>query len=88
MELTVQTTDSEAPIWPNESVLGIVYTGETTVQIRWPEANDNVGVIRYRVDLDGVNVHTGNQKQYTEFSNLEPNMIYSIAVHVQDRFES
>ena len=88
LELTVQTTDSEAPIWPNDLGLAITYTGETTAQIRWPEANDNVGVMGYRVDLDGVNVYTGNQQQYTELSHLEPNISYSIAVYAQDRFEN
>jgi len=46
---TFTTPDSTAPNFPSNSVLSIVATSMTTVQVSWPAATDNVAVTGYTV---------------------------------------
>ena len=54
--LEVRTTDSVVPSWPEGAEVRVVQQSAGRVEINWPAAADNVGVVAYEVALDGLNL--------------------------------
>jgi chitodextrinase len=54
--LSVKTTDTIKPTWPEEAELVASNIGATSMTLTWPEASDDVGVESYAVFADGAKV--------------------------------
>ncbi|WP_010676959.1 cell wall-binding repeat-containing protein [Bacillus timonensis] len=73
--------DLGAPEFPNGSSLTVKNITETSLELSWPEAKDNVGVTVYRISQDGREIKSvdGNTRSYT-VTGLQPNTDYQFAV--------
>ena len=58
--LVIRTSDSQVPSWSVDALVNVSQIEETTAQVRWSRPPDNVGVVGYRVDVDGQTVYLGD----------------------------
>ena len=49
-----ETPDDDGPGWSDSAVLTAEQSGPTDVVLSWPEAQNDVGTTRYRVEENGV----------------------------------
>jgi len=80
-----QNTDLEAPIWQAGAQLGTQTKVPGEVQLSWPAALDNVGVIRYRVSQDAVEMlQLAATQTTTKVTGLAPTATVTFTVRAQD----
>jgi subtilisin family serine protease len=78
--------DTEAPTWSGGSTVSVA-PDETSADLSWPAASDNVAVTDYVVLLDGSPVAMSSTNSY-ELTSLSPGESYSVAVQAGDLMEN
>ncbi|HCU49104.1 MAG TPA: oxidoreductase, partial [Micromonosporaceae bacterium] len=73
--------DTERPTAPGQPVCSNI--GETTIDLAWPLATDNVGVVAYDIFHLGTQIATAPTSP-TTLTGLTPNTEYSISVFARD----
>jgi len=80
--ITIRTlSDEEVPTVPAN--VQIVSITETSITIKWDEAEDNIGIKEYEIFRNGVSVGKTSNLSYTD-NGLEPDTEYSYAVRAID----
>ncbi len=81
----VLVVDGSPPTWPSGSTLSASSTGQTSVTISWPAANDNTRVTAYRVYEGSMLLATisGNVLSFN-VTGLTPGTTYTFAVEASD----
>lgn len=79
--ITAKTIDQTAPTIPTN--LEAVVNGPYSIDLTWTASDDNVGVTRYRVYLNGTQEARPKTTAYT-LTGLDPDTEYSIAVEAID----
>jgi len=78
--------DGEAPTWPSEPSVSVT-PYDTTADLSWDAASDNIAVTDYKIWLDGSPVATATTNSFT-LSGLNPGTTYSVAVQAGDLMEN
>ncbi len=78
--------DSEAPSWLAGSTVDVV-PGETSADLSWDAATDNIAVTGYVIWLDGSPVADSSTTAYS-LTGLTPGTNYSVAVQAGDLMEN
>ncbi len=78
--------DTESPTWSGGSTVSVT-PHETSADLSWPAASDNVAVTDYVILLDGSPVAVSATNSY-ELTGLSPGMSYSVAVQAGDLMEN
>ncbi|MBX2923289.1 MAG: fibronectin type III domain-containing protein [Chitinophagaceae bacterium] len=73
--------DKEPPTAPTDLVL--VGTTRNSVSLQWTESDDEVGVEKYDIYINGVKSYTSTNAEYTIY-NLEANTQYTFSVKARD----
>ncbi|WP_162616221.1 S-layer homology domain-containing protein [Paenibacillus lutimineralis] len=77
--------DTEAPQWPEGSVLTVSDVTQSSVKLSWPTATDNVGVTGYRIYVDSKEHRTVSSSVYTMMvDGLSADTTYSFKVTAFD----
>lgn len=77
--------DTEAPQWPDGSVLTASDVTQSSVKLSWPTATDNVGVTGYRIYINGTEHRTVSSSVYTMIvDGLSADTTYSFKVTAFD----
>ncbi|WP_158289514.1 Ig-like domain-containing protein [Paenibacillus flagellatus] len=74
--------DATKPTWPAGAGLTADGNGTTKVELKWPAASDNVGVVRYEVRFDDNVLQTGSTGMTVK--GLKKNNAYSFRVFALD----
>ena len=84
--LVIRTSDSQVPSWSVDALVNVSQIEETTAQVRWSQAADNVGVVGYRVDVDGQTVYLGDgYRRYADLTSLQPLTNHRVEIFARDR---
>ncbi|MCP4499502.1 MAG: hypothetical protein GY822_05995 [Deltaproteobacteria bacterium] len=83
LSATVTTAVAGGPTWPDGTLL-LAAASERFIEINWTEANDDTAVARYRVLLDGAEIATVVEREYT-FVNLQPATTYEVGKSPRER---
>jgi serine protease len=78
--------DTQEPSWPSGSTVSVT-PGETTANLSWAAAADNIAVTDYMVWLDGSPVASTTTNSHT-LTGLSPATTYSVAVQAGDLMEN
>ncbi|HBV85089.1 MAG TPA: hypothetical protein DEF42_00100 [Desulfosporosinus sp.] len=80
-----EISDTEAPVWPEGSVLTSSNITETTIDLTWTPATDNVRVSSYLLSINGLTdiIIPGNITQY-QVKNLTPGQAYTFYLYARD----
>ncbi|MCP4964722.1 MAG: S8 family serine peptidase [bacterium] len=78
--------DTEAPSWSSGSTVS-VSPDETSADLSWPKASDNIAVTDYVISLDGSPAAVSSTNSY-ELTGLSPGTSYSVAVQAGDLMEN
>ncbi len=81
--LQASSNDIQAPTWPSGASIEQVDRSGSSVTADWPDALDNVGVVGYRVSLDGAILGTVVDSGAT-VTGLEPVTLYQLSVRALD----
>ncbi|GIP30804.1 fibronectin type III domain-containing protein [Paenibacillus sp. J2TS4] len=82
---SVEPPDTEAPQWQDGDELTVSEITQTSVKLSWPSATDNVGVMGYRVYVDGDEYTTVSAgKLETTVLDLEADKEYAFEVTAYD----
>jgi len=84
--VNVRTPVDPDPTWPDGSILDCGEVTETTIQLIWPEADDdNYGVTGYEIYRDAELIHSArrNVRQY-DVTGLEEGTTYHFAIIAKD----
>lgn len=82
---TKEANDTTNPTWPSGSELEASSITKTSVTLKWPDATDNEGVIKYKVYQDGALKATLDaDKNETTISDLEAGKVYTFKVKAGD----
>ena len=83
--ITVETTDSVAPMWPAQVAITVTDVGPDQATLTWPAAWDNVGVVTYEVIRDKVTLVTvpGDSTQVT-LTGLSPGATVPVLLKARD----
>ena len=89
LSLTIRTDDQQTPFWSQESELDLIALTSTIAELRWPTAQDEVGVVGYRVFMNGDLLHTSipatEADEYVlEVEELTPWDHYQFSIQAQD----
>ncbi|MGE7271105.1 fibronectin type III domain-containing protein [Brevibacillus panacihumi] len=77
--------DSDAPEWPDGSVLTVSNITQTSLKLSWPGATDNEGVKGYRIYVDGEeHSSVGGSVQATTIDRLIADTRYKFKVTAYD----
>jgi len=77
--------DTEAPQWPDGSEMKASDITQTSVKLSWPTATDNVGVIGYRLYVNGTEHKTvGGSVNVTTVEGLSADTTYTFRVTAYD----
>ncbi|UHA75054.1 FG-GAP-like repeat-containing protein [Paenibacillus sp. 481] len=81
------STDTEAPIWPNNEQPSVTNLKPTSATISWPKATDNVGVERYKIFGSWAPYPlltvSGNVHSY-DLTGLSPDNRYDLIIRAVD----
>ena len=84
LHVDVVTTDDEAPTWPAGAALTLTWAEDGALEVRWPEAIDNVGVTGYTISRNtGAEQQLGAVNAY-RFDDLEAGAEHVIRVTAVD----
>ena len=81
--LTVNTTDTEAPAWPNGAAIALSKITPNALTLAWPPASDDVAVAVYRVLQNDVEVAAVSGTK-TYLAGLSPWTDYTFSVSAED----
>lgn len=77
--------DTESPQWPDGSELQISNITPTSVKLSWPRAKDNVGVLGYKVYVDGLVKETVSSSVYgVTVGSLAAGTNYTFSISAYD----
>ena len=80
-----QLSDQTAPIWPEEASIWATDVAESSLWLRWDEAQDSVGIHLYRVRQDGVEVALlPHDRPYILMQGLSAYTSYAFEVTAED----
>jgi len=77
------TFDLVAPVWDPDSEIAVDEFGQHHLRVSWDPADDNEGVIAYRVTVGGAVVSTQSGRQLT-VTGLQPGSVYRFEVEARD----
>ncbi len=78
-------TDTSVPTWPSGTALTVSPSVSGVVTLIWPDAEDNVGVVSYKVYQDGQLIHTmAKDANSVNLSGLKADTEYNFKVRAFD----
>ncbi|MCS7460764.1 S-layer homology domain-containing protein [Paenibacillus doosanensis] len=85
VDTTPQEQDTGVPQWPDGSKLAASDITQTSMRLSWPTATDNVGVIGYRIFMNGAERMTVSGSVYeTIIDGLSADTTYTFRVTAYD----
>ncbi|MEK4436084.1 NHL domain-containing protein [Paenibacillus sp. FSL K6-2862] len=77
--------DIESPQWPDGSELEISNITSTSVKLSWPSAKDNIGVLGYKIYVDGLEKETVSSSVYgVNVGSLAAGTNYTFSITAYD----
>jgi hypothetical protein len=85
LTVEIEIPDGSAPEWPQGSALGVAGLSETSLDLAWPSATDDVAITSYVIRKGATELATvpGNVTAYA-ISGLEPWTVYTLSVVALD----
>jgi chitodextrinase len=83
LDVSFEMPDGSPPAWPAKSALIASKITPNGLTLAWPPATDDLGVVAYRVQQDGVEVSV-TATTHLDVTDLKPWQAYSFSVHAED----